>query len=180
VWPHQPTIGVVAAILIALAILGWRLAKVVQDERMYGRDGPGQARNAGQARRNGLGPAGAMPAGAPPASGRYPGGPGGPGGGHPGGPGYSVPARAAAIPYAEHAVRDHPGTAPRPQPRISVEDAMAELEEMIGLTPVKEQVRSIRASIEAARRRAVDRRDRASGADGRARVAQHLTAVHAP
>ena len=34
--PHQPTIGVVAAILIALIILGWRLAKVVQDERMYG------------------------------------------------------------------------------------------------------------------------------------------------
>ena len=157
VWPHQPTIGVVAAILVALAILGWRLAKVVQDERMYGRDGTGQARdgqarsdqarNAGQARRNGLGPAGPMPAGAPPASGRYP--------GHPGGPGYGVPARAAAIPYAEHAVRDHPGTAPRPRPQISVEDAMAELEEMIGLTPVKEQVRSIRASIEAARRRAV-------------------------
>ena len=161
VWPHQPTIGVVAAILVALAILGWRLAKVVQDERMYGRDGTGQARsdqarndqarNAGQARRNGLGPAGPMPAGAPTASGRYPGG----GPGHPGGPGYSVPARAAAIPYAEHAVRDHPGTAPRPRPQISVEDAMAELEEMIGLTPVKEQVRSIRASIEAARRRAV-------------------------
>jgi SpoVK/Ycf46/Vps4 family AAA+-type ATPase len=148
VWPHQPTIGVVAAILIALAILGWRLAKVVQDERMYGRDGA--AHNNGQARRPGLGPAGPMPAGAPPATGRFPGGPG-----HPGGPGYSLPARAAATPYAEHAVRDHPVSAPRPQPQISIEDAMAELDEMIGLTPVKEQVRSIRASIEAARRRAV-------------------------
>ncbi|HEV2252007.1 MAG TPA: AAA family ATPase [Streptosporangiaceae bacterium] len=147
VWPHQPTIGVVAAVLIALAILGWRLAKVVQDERVFGRDGTGQARNAGQARRPGLGPAGAMPAGAPPASGRFP--------GHPGGPGYSVPARAAAMPYAEHAVRDYPVTAPRPRPQISIEDAMAELDAMIGLTPVKEQVRSIAASIEAARRRAV-------------------------
>ena len=147
-WPHQPTIGVVAAILIALAILGWRLAKVVQDERMYGRDGAAQ--NTGQARRPGLGPAGPMPAGAPPASGRFPGG-----SGHPGGPGYSVPARAAATPYAEHAVRDHPAVAPRPQPQISVEDAMAELDAMIGLTPIKEQVRSIAASIEAARRRAV-------------------------
>src|SRR5580693_4649516 len=117
VWPHQPTIGVVAAILIALAILGWRLAKVVQDERMYGRDG------ATQARRPGLGPAGPMPAGAPPASGRFPG------------------------------VRGHPVAAPRPRPQISVEDAMAELDAMIGLTPVKEQVRSIAASIEAARRR---------------------------
>jgi len=45
--------------------------------------------------------------------------------------------------------------AQRPRPQISVEDAMAELDAMIGLTPVKEQVRSIAASIEAARRRAV-------------------------
>ena len=142
-WPHQPTIGVVAAILIALAILGWRLAKVVQDERMYGRDG------AAQARRPGLAPAGPMPAGAPTASsqGRF--------GGHPGAPGYSVPARAAALPYAEHAVRDHPASAPRPRPQISIDDAMAELDAMIGLTSVKEQVFSIAKSIEAARQRAM-------------------------
>ncbi len=143
VWPHQPTIGVVAAILIALAILGWRLAKVVQDERMYGRDG------AGQARRPGLATAGPMPAGAPTASaqGRF--------AGHPGAPGYSVPARGAALPYAEHAVRDHPVSAPRPRPQISIDDAMAELDAMIGLTSVKEQVFSIAKSIEAARQRAV-------------------------
>ena len=145
VWPHQPLIGVVAAILIALAILGWRLAKAVQDERMYGPDGSGQPRRPGPA------PVGRMPAGRPAApapctGGRF---------GHPGGPGYSVPARAAATPYAEHAVRDHPAGAPRPRPQISVEDAMAELDAMIGLTPVKEQVRSIAASIEAARRRAM-------------------------
>ena len=36
-----------------------------------------------------------------------------------------------------------------------LEDAMAELDAMIGLGQVKEQVRSIAASIEAARRRAV-------------------------
>ncbi|GAA0911595.1 AAA family ATPase [Nonomuraea longicatena] len=40
-----------------------------------------------------------------------------------------------------------------PQP-ISVEEALAELENMIGLAPVKEQVRSIAASIEATRLRA--------------------------
>jgi SpoVK/Ycf46/Vps4 family AAA+-type ATPase len=39
-------------------------------------------------------------------------------------------------------------------PQISVEDALAELESMIGLAPVKEQVRSIAASIEASRLRA--------------------------
>ncbi|HEX4811288.1 MAG TPA: AAA family ATPase [Nonomuraea sp.] len=43
------------------------------------------------------------------------------------------------------------GTAP---PQISVEDALAELEGMVGLAPVKEQVRSIAASIEASRLRA--------------------------
>ncbi|MCK2217754.1 AAA family ATPase [Actinomadura sp. ATCC 31491] len=39
-------------------------------------------------------------------------------------------------------------------PQISVEDALAELEGMVGLAPVKEQVRSIAASIEASRLRA--------------------------
>jgi adenylate kinase family enzyme len=43
----------------------------------------------------------------------------------------------------------------RSRPQISVEDAMAELDAMIGLTPVKEQVRLIAASIEASRQRAV-------------------------
>src|SRR5215472_4003747 len=147
VWPHQPLNGVVAAALIALGVLGWRLAKVVQDERMYGPDG-GAPRS--QARRPGPVSAGPVPAGA-----SAPTYPAGRLGGHPGAPGYSVPARAAALPYAEHAVRDHPASAPRPRPQISIEDAMAELDAMIGLTPVKEQVRSIRASIEAARRRAV-------------------------
>jgi SpoVK/Ycf46/Vps4 family AAA+-type ATPase len=144
IWPHQPLIGVVAAILIALAILGWRLAKAVQDQRMYGQDGSGQAR------RPGTYAGGPVPAGT-----SAPVHPGARYSGHQGGPGYSVPARAAAQPYAEHAVREHPVNAPRPRPQISVEDAMAELDAMIGLTAVKEQVRSIRASIEAARRRAV-------------------------
>src|SRR5690606_28350314 len=39
-------------------------------------------------------------------------------------------------------------------PPISVEDALGELESMIGLLPVKEQMRSIAASIEASRLRA--------------------------
>src|SRR5690606_22917756 len=43
--------------------------------------------------------------------------------------------------------------AAEPPPRISVEEALGELEAMIGLEPVKEQVRAIAASIEAARLR---------------------------
>src|SRR5581483_9490451 len=39
-------------------------------------------------------------------------------------------------------------------PNITVEQAMAELEAMIGLEPVKEQLRQLTASVEAARRRA--------------------------
>ena len=40
-------------------------------------------------------------------------------------------------------------------PAITVEEAMAELDSMIGLNAVKDQVRTIAASIEAARRRAL-------------------------
>jgi SpoVK/Ycf46/Vps4 family AAA+-type ATPase len=137
-WPHQPFVGVIAAILIALAVLGYRMAKGDQDTRMYGtRDQRNQPGNPGQNQKN-----------QPPRPGRQ----------QPGQPQYGVQAQAAAMPYARHAVRGEQGETagqPRPRPQISVEDAMAELDAMIGLTPVKEQVRSIAASIEAARRRAV-------------------------
>jgi SpoVK/Ycf46/Vps4 family AAA+-type ATPase len=127
----QPFVGTIAAWLLAAAVLGWRVAKSIQDSRMYGRGN--WERPAGNAP--------PRPAGQP--------------GGHPGSATPGVRAQAAALPYAEHAARDHQGGAPRPRPPISVEDAMAELDAMIGLTPVKEQVRSIAASIEAARRRTV-------------------------
>ncbi|MGD0239873.1 MAG: AAA family ATPase [Streptosporangiaceae bacterium] len=135
----QPFIGTIAAWLLAAAVLGWRVAKGIQDNRMYG------ARVAGG-----------------------PGGPGDQGGSRPAGnnagntvnpvgrPGNSVQgvrAQATALSYGDHA-RDQSAPA-RPRPQISVEDAMDELNAMIGLAPVKEQVRSIAASIEAARRRTV-------------------------
>jgi SpoVK/Ycf46/Vps4 family AAA+-type ATPase len=141
VWPRQPFIGTIAAWLLAALVLGWRVAKGVQDARMRG-----PATETGRLGTLGGGAAGT---GAPHPSayrdGRF--------AGHPGGPAHGVRAQAAALPYAEHAVRDHTASAPRPQ--ISVDDAMAELDAMIGLAPIKEQVRSIAASIEAARQRAV-------------------------
>ncbi|MBV9207399.1 MAG: AAA family ATPase [Actinobacteria bacterium] len=165
-WPHQPFVGAIAAWLLAAAVLGWRAAKAVQDARMYGRPGAGPpgARTGGAgaspaappdgrpAGHNGSGqPRPGQPRPGPPRPGQQ-----GPGStaGH---PAYSVRAQDTALPYAEHAARDHPaaGAAARARPQISVEDAMAELDAMIGLTPVKAQVRSIAASIEAARRRAV-------------------------
>ena len=127
--PSIGTIGTMAAWLLAAAVLGWRVAKGMQDARMYGR-----GLSTEQHRHNAT---------------QTPNAP------SPGVPTYGVRAQAAAQPYAEHAVRDHPASPPKPRPQISVEDAMAELDAMIGLAPVKEQVRSIAASIEAARRRAV-------------------------
>ena len=149
----QPFIGTIAAWLLAAAVLGWRVAKGIQDTRMYGGRPPRDPRAP-------EGPDGATSQGN--TSGRNTGhpGPGHPGSGQPGSgqPNYGVRAQAAALPYADHASRDHQGSGygpPRPRPQISVEDAMAELDAMIGLASVKEQVRSIAASIEAARRRTV-------------------------
>jgi SpoVK/Ycf46/Vps4 family AAA+-type ATPase len=124
-WPSQPFIGIAAAWLIACIVLVWRLAKGSQEAHLYGAE---------TARRPGAGP--------PPGS--------GPPGGH---AGYGVRAQAAAPGHADPGPREQ--AVPDPLPDISVADAMAELDRMIGLAPVKEQVRSIAASIEAARRRAI-------------------------
>src|SRR6185437_2299236 len=149
--PGQPFLGTIAAWLLAAAVLGWRVAKGMQDARMYGGRGPRDPRDP-------KGPRAPLDPRA--AADQHPGGnaanggpamPGGRPGGHPGAPTPGVRAQAAALPYADYAARDHQG-APRPRPPISVEDAMAELDAMIGLAAVKEQVRSIAASIEAARR----------------------------
>jgi SpoVK/Ycf46/Vps4 family AAA+-type ATPase len=145
--PHGSiAVGVIAAWLLALIALGWRTAKGLQDARLY-----------------------EQPAGHPGAPGTRPGGrpsavprPGGPSaGGYPGAqgghaPGYGPRAQGVAQVYADRAAREQQAAAPpRPKPQITVEDAMAELDAMVGLAGVKEQVRSIAASIEAARRRAV-------------------------
>ena len=126
-WPAEPFIGIAAAWLIACIVLVWRLAKGSQEAHLYGAE-----------------------------AGRGTGAHGPPGGGvgAPNGA-YGVRAQAAAAPAAPHdpAARDQPTLESLPD--ISVAEAMAELDRMIGLAPVKEQVRSIAASIEAARRRAI-------------------------
>ena len=144
--PHMHislAVGVIAAWLLAAIALGWRAAKGMQDARMY-------PPPSGQPGRPAARP-GARPVPAPR---------GGPAGSaHPGGhaPGqYGARAQGVAQVYADRAAREQQAAAPpRPKPLITVEDAMAELDAMVGLGPVKEQVRSIAASIEAARRRAV-------------------------
>ncbi|MEU6786294.1 AAA family ATPase [Nonomuraea angiospora] len=71
-----------------------------------------------------------------------------------------VRAESAAAEEQQVRVRAREGRPESPQdrqgglPQISVEEALSELESMVGLAPVKEQVRSIAASIEASRLRA--------------------------
>jgi SpoVK/Ycf46/Vps4 family AAA+-type ATPase len=62
-------------------------------------------------------------------------------------------ARAAVAPMSAP-VGGPDGRSADGRPEVSVEEAMAELEAMVGLEPVKRQVRAIAASIEAARLRA--------------------------
>jgi SpoVK/Ycf46/Vps4 family AAA+-type ATPase len=124
-WPGQPYIGVTVALLLACLVLGWRLAKSWQEVRGYGRGGQVRA-TALAAPHAETARAARLLADGPDS--RRPAGPG--------------PARGAR-------------TAERHVPDISVGEAMAELDSMIGLAAVKEQVRSIAASIEAARRRAL-------------------------
>ena len=126
IWPALPVIGPAAAWLLAFVIMGWRLAQALQDERVHGRT---------RIRGNAV-------AAAP-----Y---------------GYAYAADAAIREQAQAgepaAVRPRerdPGAAEVALPEISVDEAMAELASMIGLEPVKEQIRSIAASIEAARMRAL-------------------------
>jgi SpoVK/Ycf46/Vps4 family AAA+-type ATPase len=137
----SPIAGVVAAWVLAFVVLGWRAAKGAQDARLYE---PPPPRPAGRVARPGAGtvPPNAVPRGAGYQGGHSP-------------QQYGARAQGVAQVYAEHAARDQHAAAPQRRPQITIEDAMAELDAMIGLAAVKEQVRSIAASVEAARRRAV-------------------------
>jgi SpoVK/Ycf46/Vps4 family AAA+-type ATPase len=169
-WHQQPFIGPVFGWLIACVALGWRLAKSLQDSREYGRQ---QARGGALAApyawpgtRSPRPPGGAAPRRPPDGPGR-PSGPGQPaprtGLRRPGGAGrVTVATDAAGLTHAadgapgqQGADAEYAQAGALREPDITVDEAMAELDAMIGLTAVKDQIRSIAASIEAARRRAL-------------------------
>jgi SpoVK/Ycf46/Vps4 family AAA+-type ATPase len=145
VWHSQPLLGPAMAWPIALVVLGWRFAKALQDSKQYGRLTDGIALPAPYGLAAAGPAAGAVPF-SPPARSEVPGHPGLARAAQPTAvsrrAGASQPAGAAAQPDAEWA-------------HITVDEAMAELTAMIGLAAVKDQVRSITASVEAARRRAI-------------------------
>ena len=153
--PANTMFAVIAIWVIAAALIGWRAAKGSQTARMFGPDGP----LAGHAAPGSVAPA------APPVA---PAGQNGNGAGRRAGPvprtppgghspaQYGTRAQGVAQVYADHVAREQrPAAAGADSPEITPEEALAELDAMIGLGPVKEQVRSIYVSIEAARRRAV-------------------------
>src|SRR5215472_1805085 len=144
-WPAYGLVAAIVMWVIAAAVLGWRAAKAIQRVGTYGPEAaqPGADRGGPAPRDGGAGAAG-LHGGLPPlvAAGAHT-------------PGYGARAQGVAQGYADRAARQQPPAPARQRPQISIEDAMAELDGMIGLAAVKDQVRSIAASIEAARRRAV-------------------------
>ena len=142
--PSRPVISYAIAWLLGLAVIGWRMGKSQQAARALSRQ---QGRSGALAAPHRSGPAmAARPAGRPTAAGN----------GRP-----SRPAEVSrVVQTAEGSVRPAEGSTGRdrasgePQPpEITVAQAMAELDNMIGLTSVKDQIRQITASVEAARRR---------------------------
>ncbi len=151
--PQNTMFAVIAIWVIAAALIGWRAAKGSQEAGMFGPDGPLAAHAPGVAP--------VPPPPARPARPRRTALTGGParcraraGGGHSPAQ-YSTRAQGVAQVFADHAAREPKPAVAAPKPVITPEQALAELDAMIGLGPVKEQVRSIAVSIEAARRRAV-------------------------
>jgi len=162
--PQNAMFAVIAVWVVAAAVIGWRAAKGSQEARMFGPDGVLATYSGADGTQPP--PAPANPQGPrPAAAGRRPTGPmprGGPGGSAgPSGPAghspaqYGTRAQGVAQVFADRSARKRqPAEAERSEQSITPEDALAELDAMVGLGPVKEQVHSIAVSIEAARRRA--------------------------
>jgi SpoVK/Ycf46/Vps4 family AAA+-type ATPase len=173
-WHSQPFVGPGVAYLAALAVLGWRLAIAFSDSREQAR---GAAVGGVLTAPYALAPAGpGSPRGHPGSVQPGPGGQPGPGAAR-----YARDSQAGSVRAAQAGpgLRNlDSGSAARLQqaadwPQITVDDAMAELNAMIGLAAVKEQIRSITASVEAARRRAI-------AGHGRDKPMQHFVFLGPP
>jgi SpoVK/Ycf46/Vps4 family AAA+-type ATPase len=149
---HQPVISYVIAWVLGLVVVGWRLGKAQQEARALNRQ---QSRTSALAAPYLAGGGPAVAAGPPRRTGRP--GPGQPNavrrGQPPGEPPRVLQTAEGAMRPAE-AGAGWDRTPPDPQqPDITLAQAMAELDNMIGLSSVKDQIRQITASVEAARRR---------------------------
>jgi SpoVK/Ycf46/Vps4 family AAA+-type ATPase len=147
----QPVISYVIAWAFGLVVVGWRLGKAQQEARALNR----------QQSRTGALAAPYLPGG--PAVAARPSRRGGPSGtGHPGAgrkgqlggePSRVLQTAEGGMRPAEAAAGWDRAAVDQQQPEITLAQALAELENMIGLASVKDQIRQITASVEAARRR---------------------------
>jgi SpoVK/Ycf46/Vps4 family AAA+-type ATPase len=150
IWPTQLLLGPALAWMIALVVLGWRLAKALQESRELTRRTGGATTLAAPYALAAAGPAGPHGASSASAAARGPAVPNGQAGGTVRAAQASAGLRSVDGGRAHRAAESAAEWA-----HITVDDAMAELTTMIGLAVVKDQVRSVTASVEAARRRAI-------------------------
>src|SRR5215470_4594973 len=137
--PGQHPLSWVIGWLLAAVVLGWRLARSVQDSRVYGRQ---QARSPSVTGPHGDTAGRTSPSAS--AAGRA---------GHPAVVRAVLDADGGRVQQVATGVPDRAGPA-RDLPTITVDQAVAELDAMIGLAGVKDQVHQLTASVEAARMRA--------------------------
>jgi SpoVK/Ycf46/Vps4 family AAA+-type ATPase len=155
-FPSEPFVGPAMAWFIVLVVLGWRLAKALQDSREHARRLAVRGTLAAPyADADADAPVGRGASAAPVPLGQE----SRPAQPHPAQPGQVArrPARAAQAGdgLRSRGTEQHAGgTATGDWSHITVDEALTELDAMIGLAAVKDQVRSIQASVEAAWRRA--------------------------
>jgi SpoVK/Ycf46/Vps4 family AAA+-type ATPase len=146
--PSQPLASIIIGWVLGGLVLAWRWAKASQAARGFDRQ---QARGSALAAphdwsgRAGTGQARRPPGGSG-RSGRA---------GQNGEPARVHQAADGTLSQAPQETSADRSAGARQFPEITVEQAMAELDAMIGLSAVKEQIRQITASVEAARRRAL-------------------------
>ncbi len=148
IWPSRPLVSIIVGWVLACLVLAARLARAAQESRGFGRQ---QARGGALAApHDWSGRAGTGTARRPPGGG----GRGGRGGQNADLARVHQTADGMLSPGSPDPSVDR-GAGARQLPEITVDQAMAELDAMIGLAAVKEQIRQITASVEAARRRAL-------------------------
>jgi SpoVK/Ycf46/Vps4 family AAA+-type ATPase len=143
--PGRLVISYIVAWVLAFSVIAWRLGKSQQEARALSRQQGRSGALAAPHRPGGPATASRPPGRqAPAASARQ---------GRPADVSRVVQTAEGSVRPADGLLARNRGGSDQQPPEITVAQAMAELDTMIGLTSVKDQIRQITASVEAARRR---------------------------